>query len=76
MKLSADIIKAAINNDEDAVVTVLRHFDKYITSLSIERHLGKNEQFSTRVNEDTKQQLQFKLLSALSKFDVRRGEKK
>jgi len=73
MELSVQIILAALNNDEAALLQVLEYYDKYINAFSYEKYKDEHENVRVRLDLDTKQQLHAKLLTALKQFDIDRA---
>ena len=70
MKLDANDIRAAQQGDEQAMRSLLRHYDRYLSTLSL---TGSESGSSMQtVNYDMKEQLQTALMEATLKFDVNR----
>ena len=75
MGLSIEVIFAAIEGDEEALLTVLHNYEGYINSFAYEEYIDEHGNVGVRFDPDTKQQLQEKLLKALKKFDIGRAIK-
>ena len=73
MELSIDIILAALNEDEEALLVVLQHYERYINAFAYEKYTDEKGNTRVRLDPDVKQQLRLKLLTAVQRFDVKRG---
>ena len=75
MEIEINVILAALDGNEDALLAVLKYYDGYINSFSYEEYVDEHGNARVRFDPDTKQQLQEKLLKALKKFDIERAKK-
>ena len=66
MTLNSKIIISASEGDEDALTQVLKHFDRYITTMATEEYTDAQGINSRCVNEDIKVSLQSKLVLVFS----------
>ena len=74
MELTVEIILDALDGSEDALLAVLKFYDKYINSFAYDEYVDEQGNPRVRFDPDTKQQLQEKLLKALRKFDIERAK--
>ena len=75
MELSVETILAALDGDENAMLSVCKHYERYINSFAYEEYFDEYGNARVRFDPDTKQQLQEKLLVAIKKFDIERAKK-
>ena len=73
MNLSVEDIIAASQGDKAALERVLQFYDPYISHFSLEEILDSIEGGQRVIDNDTKSQLQCKLLEAIRKFDIKRA---
>ena len=73
MELSIEIILAALDGNEEALLTILKNYAGYINSFAYEEHVDEKGNPRVRIDPDTKQQLQEKLLKALKTFNIERA---
>jgi len=73
MELKIDDILAALDGNEDAMLSVLKFYEKYINSFAYEEYTDECGNPRVRFDPDTKQQLQEKLLKALKTFNIERA---
>jgi len=68
--LPCSTISAAVNADPIAVTAVLKHYEKYISSLAIKQFYDKQGRQHTGIDEDLRNRLEAKLITAILKFDM------
>jgi len=75
MEIEINVILAALDGNEDALLAILKYYNRYINSFAYEEYIDELGNARVRLDPDTKQQLQEKLLKALQKFDIDRAIK-
>ena len=63
------VIVLVTNGDVDAINTVLRHYEGYITALATRRYFDEDGNPRMRVDEGLRRRLEAKLTAAILKFD-------
>ena len=63
-------IADAVGADPIAVTTVLKHYEGYIASLATIQFYDKQGRQRTGVDEDLRNRLEAKLITAILKFDM------
>lgn len=76
MGLSFEMILAAKNHDPKALDDILAHFDRYITTLSMESYTDKYGVTRSKLNPEIKHEIQVAVMLAIHKFDIERNLKK
>lgn len=61
-------IRAASNGDVEAIHSVLRHYDSYLTRLSMRPMRDRNGCTCLRVDETMRRRLEIKLITGILKF--------
>jgi len=64
------VIDAAINGDEDAIDTVLLHFEGYITAFATWKMRDEHGNVRKYINETIRDELRNKLIKEIRKFKV------
>lgn len=72
MGLSFEMILAAKNHDPKALDEILAHFDRYITTLSLDSYTDKYGIIRSKVNPEIKHEIQVAVILAIHKFDIER----
>jgi hypothetical protein len=65
-------VEAAASGDVDAINTVLKHFERYLTALSTRTLYDENGNPHLCVDEDMKRRLETKLITKIINFDIRK----
>jgi UTP-glucose-1-phosphate uridylyltransferase len=68
--LPLDIITKATKNDAEALMHVVNHYDRYINRLCLREVEGTRGNTYPIIDEEMKQRLQIRLVTAIQKFDA------
>lgn len=68
--LPEKVIMNAVNEDEEALREVVKHFKPYILELSKERYVNEVGNVHYYVNDEIKSLLEIKLMTAILKFEI------
>jgi len=69
--LPLDIVFAAIDGDEGAMKSVVKHYEGYITALSMKRLYDEDGRQYLFVDEELRRELELKLLTKVAAFKVK-----
>ncbi len=64
------VIAAATNGDVDAINAVLKHYEKYIASLSVKRVYDEKGKGFLIVDEELRRRLETKLITKILAFKI------
>jgi hypothetical protein len=66
--LALDVIMAAIDGDEGALRVVVKHYEEYITALSMKRLFDEGGEQYLFVDEDMRRELEMRLIIRVLTF--------
>ncbi|EGO8087666.1 helix-turn-helix domain-containing protein [Enterococcus faecalis] len=69
-KVSIDLILSVLEHDEYSFQKVIKHYERYIFKLCIKKVIDDTGKYMTIIDEEMKQLLEIKLLTALMKFKI------